>query len=63
VPFVLFAVFLERLRPLLRWLQRHAVAVSRTGGAVLIVIGLLMLTGTMQQLVSLLGVVVPFSGG
>jgi cytochrome c-type biogenesis protein len=62
VPFVLFAVFLSRMTPVLRWLQRHAAAVSRAGGAVLIVFGILLLTGAMQQVTALLMRVVPVAG-
>jgi cytochrome c-type biogenesis protein len=63
VPFVLFAVFLERLRPLLRWLERHSTGVSRISGSVLIVFGLLLATGTLQQVTGFFTRVIPFSGG
>ena len=63
VPFVLFAVFLTRLRPVLRWLERHSRAVSRVGGTILIAFGLLLLTGTLQQVVGAIGQVVPSIGG
>jgi cytochrome c-type biogenesis protein len=62
VPFVLFAVFLSRMTPALRWLERHAVAVSRAGGVVLIVFGILLLTGAMQQVTALLMRVLPVLG-
>jgi cytochrome c-type biogenesis protein len=63
VPFVLFAVFLDRLAPARGWLERHSVGVSRAGGAVLIVFGLLLLTGTLERVVSLIARFVPFTGG
>ncbi len=63
VPFVLFAVFLGRLTPLLTWLQRHSVAVSRAGGAVLVVFGLLLLTGTLPLVTSFVARIVPLQGG
>jgi cytochrome c-type biogenesis protein len=62
VPFVLFAVFLSRMAPVLRWLQRHAAVVSRVSGAVLIVFGILLLTGVLQQITALLMRVVPVVG-
>jgi cytochrome c-type biogenesis protein len=63
VPFVLFAVFLTRLKPVLKWLELHSRAVSRVGGGVLIVFGGLLLTGTLQQVVGPLLRVVPALGG
>jgi cytochrome c-type biogenesis protein len=63
VPFVLFAVFLEQLRPVLRWLERHSTAVSRVSGAVLIGFGLLLVTGTLTQVAGLVTRIIPFSGG
>jgi cytochrome c-type biogenesis protein len=62
VPFVLFAVFLGRLTPLLRWLERHSEVVSRVGGAVLIIFGILLVTGTLQQVVAPFARLVPFGG-
>ena len=63
VPFILFAVFLERLTPLLRWLERHSRAVSIVSGAVLIAFGLLLATGTFQQFAGVLARIVPVTGG
>jgi cytochrome c-type biogenesis protein len=63
VPFVLFAVFLGRLGPALRWLERHSTTVSRVGGVVLIAFGGLLLTGMMQHVAALVGRFVPFAGG
>lgn len=63
VPFVLFAAFLGRLSPLLKWLERHSQAVARVGGGVLIVFGLLLLTGTLSQVTAFISSVVPFTGG
>ena len=63
VPFVLFAVFLSRLDPALRWLERHSAMVSRIGGSVLIAFGLMLLTGTVAQVAALIGRFIPFAGG
>jgi cytochrome c-type biogenesis protein len=63
VPFVVFALFLARLTPLLHWLERHAGAVSKVGGAVLVAFGALLLTGTLPYVTALLARVVPFTGG
>jgi cytochrome c-type biogenesis protein len=63
VPFVFFAVFLERLRPLLRWLERHSVVVGRVSGVILIAFGLMLATGTLTQVSGFLGRVIPFAGG
>lgn len=63
VPFVLFAVFLARLTPLLRWLERHSRAVSLVSGSVLIAFGLMLATGTLTQFAGLLTRFVPVIGG
>lgn len=62
VPFVLFAVFLSRMTPVLRWLEHHVAVVSHVGGAVLIVFGILLFTGALQQVTALLMRVIPFVG-
>lgn len=45
LPFVLVALGLQRSGRLLAWLRRHRLAVRRTGGAVLVVLGLALVTG------------------
>ncbi|ADG75619.1 cytochrome c biogenesis protein transmembrane region [Cellulomonas flavigena DSM 20109] len=45
LPFVLVGVGLQRSRRALSWLRRHRLAVQRAGGAVLVVLGLALLTG------------------
>ncbi|WP_225215585.1 cytochrome c biogenesis CcdA family protein [Cellulomonas avistercoris] len=45
LPFVLVGLGLQRSQRALGWLRRHRLAVQRTGGAVLVVLGLALLTG------------------
>ncbi len=49
VPFLLTAVALDRMQGLLRRLQRHMKTIELVSGLFLIVIGLLVLTGQLQQ--------------
>lgn len=50
LPFVALAVWFERSRPMLGWLRRHRVALMRIGGALLVVLGLLLVTGLWARL-------------
>jgi cytochrome c-type biogenesis protein len=50
LPFVLAAVAAERFAPVQRWLMRHRRGVQIFGGALLIVIGVLLVTGLWQSL-------------
>lgn len=45
VPFLLVALLFGRARPVLSFFARHSVVVNRVAGAVMIAVGLLMLTG------------------
>lgn len=45
VPFIAVALLFSRLRGPLRWLSSHALAVNRVAGALLVLVGLLILTG------------------
>jgi cytochrome c-type biogenesis protein len=45
VPFVLVGLFFGRLKGAVRWLARHSLTLNRVAGALLMVLGLLMLTG------------------
>lgn len=45
LPFALVAVGLQRSRRAVAWLGRHRLAVQRTGGAVLVVLGVALVTG------------------
>lgn len=50
LPFIALAVWMERSKPVLAWLRRHRVALMRIGGGMLIVLGLLLVTGLWTQL-------------
>ena len=52
LPFVLVALLMERSRGLLAWLKRHRLALMRAGGALLVVLGLLLVTGLWQSVTS-----------
>lgn len=49
VPFVAAALLLERLRGVRRWLARHGRAIEVVGGALLVVMGVLMFTDRLDQ--------------
>jgi cytochrome c-type biogenesis protein len=59
VPFVLVAVLFGRVRPLLSWLNRHALAINRFAGVVLIAVGLLMAFGKLALIATLAGRFLP----
>ncbi len=50
LPFIALAVWMERSRPVLAWLRRHRLALMRVGGGLLIVLGLLLVTGLWTQI-------------
>ena len=50
VPFLLLALFIERSGTVLGWLRRHRLALMRVGGAVLVVLGVALVTGLWQAM-------------
>lgn len=52
LPFLAFALAFTKLAPRLQWLQRHQVLLQRTGGAVMVVVGVAMLVGWWDALMS-----------
>ncbi len=50
LPFIALAVWMERSRSVLAWLRRHRLALMRIGGGLLIVLGLLLVTGLWTQI-------------
>lgn len=45
IPFLLVAAFFPRLTGLMSWMKRHMKAIERTSGGLLVVVGVLMVTG------------------
>ncbi len=45
LPFLLLALFMDRSKAALAWLRRHRLLLMRVGGAVLIALGVLLVTG------------------
>ncbi|MFM6981931.1 MAG: cytochrome c biogenesis CcdA family protein [Microbacteriaceae bacterium] len=60
LPFVLVAVLLQRATSTLNWMKRHIRTINIAGGVILIVIGVLMVSGLWRSAISWLGVT--FSG-
>lgn len=52
VPFLLAAIWYTRARRLLVWVRRHSTAIARVGGGVLVLIGLLQLSGAWSEMVA-----------
>lgn len=50
LPFIIAGVAFERMLGAVRWVRRHQVWVTRFGGVMLIVVGVLLLTGWWDQL-------------
>ncbi|MDZ4179475.1 MAG: cytochrome c biogenesis protein CcdA [Coriobacteriia bacterium] len=59
VPFVLTALLFGRVRPVLAWLNRHALAVNRVAGASLMIVGLLIFTNRLTVLAGWFARVLP----
>ena len=51
LPFVLTALAFSRAMTVFAWVRRHHLAVMRTGGAMLVLIGILLVTGAWADLV------------
>ena len=62
VPFLVVALLFGRVRPLLAWLSRHSLAVNRTAGVVLMIIGALIFFGRLSVLANYLARVLPSWG-
>lgn len=59
IPFILAAVFWSSATGWIGWLKRHLRTINIIGGALLVVIGLLMVTGLWQRFVSAIGAMLP----
>lgn len=52
LPFIIAAVAYRRMLGAIKWVQRHHTTVNRVGGALMIGVGILLLTGLWQDLIS-----------
>jgi cytochrome c-type biogenesis protein len=59
IPFIGMALLFGRVRPVLSWMSRHALTLNRVSGAVLIVIGVLLFTGQLEVIATVLTRAVP----
>lgn len=50
LPFLIFALVMERSKPALAWMRRHRLALMRFGGAMLILLGVMLVTGLWGQM-------------
>ena len=55
IPFVLSAVLIDYLKNAFNWIKRNYNVINAASGILLVVIGVLMATGTMERLLGLLG--------
>ena len=54
IPFVLSAVMIDYLKSAFAWIKRHYTVINTVSGGLLVVIGILMATGTLGRLLNLL---------
>ena len=54
LPFLISAVLIDRLKEAFNWVKRHYDVINKICGCLLILIGILMATGTMGRFLSLL---------
>jgi cytochrome c-type biogenesis protein len=54
IPFVLSAVLIDYLKNAFDWIKKHYAIVNTVSGCLLILIGILMATGTLGRLLNLL---------
>ena len=54
IPFILSAVLIDYLKSAFNWIKRHYNVINKISGGLLILIGILMATGTLGRLLSLL---------
>ena len=59
VPFLIVAWLFGSIKPLLGWLSRHSVIINRVAGVLLVIIGLLILTGQLTVIAQWLTGVLP----
>ena len=54
IPFIFSAVLIDYLKSAFNWIKRHYDSINKISGGLLILIGILMATGTFGRLLSLL---------
>ena len=54
IPFILSAVLIDYLKSAFAWIKRHYTVINTVSGGLLVVIGILMATGTLGRLLNLL---------
>ena len=54
IPFVVSALLIDRLKAAFDWIKRHYAAINMVCGALLIAVGILMMTGLFNRALSLL---------
>ena len=54
IPFVLSAVLIDKLKSAFDWIKGHYRVINLISGALLVLVGILMATGTLGRLLSLL---------
>lgn len=59
VPFILVALLFSRVSGLMKWLNRHALQINRVAGILLIVVGILIVTGRLGIIASWLTSALP----
>lgn len=57
LPFILVALLLGRVLPALAWVRRHIATINIAGGALLVLIGVLMVVGIWREFLSWTGVI------
>ena len=55
IPFILSAVLIDYLKSAFNWIKRNYKIINLISGSLLVIIGIMMATGTLGQLLSLLG--------
>jgi len=61
IPFILAAIFLDRMTPLLNWFKVHATGVKIVSGLLLGAFGIAMLTGGLSGMTRVLSSLIPFT--
>lgn len=54
IPFILSAVLIDRLKGTFQFIKSHYLAVNRICGALLVAVGIAMMTGLMNRLLGIL---------